>query len=118
MQYVIVRYMHSIFSRTLMLRINRSISGYITNDVLPTLESGISDLDPGNDAEDTCENYRAIATSLIEAKMYKIQSVSIFGHFAVYFIQPDLSMILDKETLNMLRGHMEIRTDTVLVGLL
>jgi hypothetical protein len=109
-QYVIVRYMHSIFSRSLMSRINRSISGYITNDVLPTLETGISDLVPGDDAEDTCENYRGIATCLIEAKMYKIQSVSIFGHFAVYFIQPDLSMILDKETLNMLRGHMEIRT--------
>ena len=92
-----------------MSRINRSISGYITNDVLPTLETGISDLVPGDDAEDTCENYRGIATCLIEAKMYRIQSISTVI-FAVYFIQPDLSMILDKETLNMLRGHMEIRT--------
>jgi hypothetical protein len=109
-QYVIVRYMHGIASRKLILRINRSISEYVTTAVLPALEKGVSGQGVGDDPTDTCEDYRGIATCLIEAKMYKIHSASIFGHFPVYFIQPDLTMILDKETLNTLRGHMEIRT--------
>lgn len=109
-QYVIVRYLHGITSRRLILRINRSISGYVTTEVLPLLEKGVPGPDLGNNPADECEDYRWIATCLIEAKMYKTHSASIFGHFPVYFIQPDLSMILDKETLNTLRGHMEIRT--------
>lgn len=109
-QYVIVRFMHGIASRRLILRINRSISDYVTTAVLPALEKGVTGQDKGDVPADTCEDYRGIATCLIEAKMYKAHSASIFGHFTVYFIQPDLTMILDKETLNTLHGHMEIRT--------
>jgi hypothetical protein len=107
-QYVIVRFMHGIASRRLIFQINRSISEYISTVVMPALQKGIAD--QGLRPDDTCEDYRQIATTLIEAKMYKTRSASIFGHFTVYFIQPDLTMILDKETLNTLRGHMEIQT--------
>jgi hypothetical protein len=109
-QYVIVRFMHGLFSRRLMERINRTISGYITSEVLPALEMDRSVPDSEFGPDSVCEDYRAIATLLIEAKMYKTQSASILGHFPVYYIQPDLSMILDKETLGTLRGHIEIRT--------
>ena len=109
-QYVIIRYMHSIFSRRLILRINRSISAYILADVLPILGNAA----PGQGREgqpgNTCEDYRETATLLIEARMYKIQSDSIFGYFPIFFIQPDLTTILDKETLETLRGHMELPT--------
>jgi hypothetical protein len=109
-QYVIVRFMHGLFSRRLMLRINRTIAGYITTEVLPALQKDRAGLDSGSGPDSICEDYREIATRLIEARMYAIRSASIFGHFPVYYIQPDLTMILDKETLGTLRGHMELRT--------
>ena len=108
-QYVIVRFMHGLFSRRLMLRINRSISGFIASDVLPALEKNRSLPDSGVGADSRCDNYREIATWLIEARMYKTQSASIAGRFTVFFIQPDLTMILEKETLGTLRGHMELQ---------
>ncbi|MBP1930011.1 hypothetical protein J2741_002607 [Methanolinea mesophila] len=109
-QYVIVRFMHGIFSRGLIVRINRGISRYITTEVLPALDHGPAGLAGREGDPYTCEDYREIATRLIEAKMYKTGSASIFGYFIIYFIQPDLSLILEKETLDSLRGHMEIRT--------
>jgi hypothetical protein len=68
----------------------------------PTLEAG------GPDS--SCDDNREIATHLIEARMYMTQSSLIFGHVPVYYIQPDLTMILDQETRGTLRGHMKLQT--------
>jgi hypothetical protein len=109
-QFIIVRFLHSIFSRRLMVSINRSIIGYISEELLPPLKQEVSAGGKDMSLKSSCLSLREIATSLIEARMYTIHRTTIRGTFPVYFIQPNLTLILDRETLDMLRGHMEIRT--------
>jgi hypothetical protein len=111
-QFVIVRFLHGIFSRRLMRSINSSVIRYVKEEILPPLkEAGGHGKKMDVSSGSRCPILREIATSLIEARMYSIHWTSIRGNFPIFFIQPNLSLILDRDTLEMLKGHME---DTIL----
>jgi hypothetical protein len=111
-QFVIVRFLHGIFSRRLMRSINSSVIRYVKEEILPLLkEAGGHGEEMDAPSGSRCPRLREIATSLIEARMYSIHLTSIRGNFPIFFIQPNLTLILDRDTLEMLKGHME---DTIL----
>jgi hypothetical protein len=55
-----------------------------------------------------CEDYRVLATGLLEARVYRIERTAVFGRLPVYTLSPDLTLVADPETLAALRGHLAL----------
>lgn len=105
-QFTLVRYIHSLESRRMTLKISDAIARSLKNDVISVLQevqSGIID-----EKEVDCVHFRTMMTSLLEARMFTTVVSDIFGLFPLYRFKPDLSLITDDETLKILRGHMSI----------
>lgn len=105
-QFTLVRYIHSLESRRMTLKISDAIARSLQNDVISVLQgvqSGIID-----EKEVDCVRFRTMMTSLLEARMFTTVVSDIFGLFPLYRFKPDLSLITDDETLKILRGHMSI----------
>ncbi len=58
-----------------------------------------------------CEDYRVLATGLLEARVYRFARTSVFGRLPVYTLAPDYSLVADPETLATLRGHLDLEPD-------
>jgi hypothetical protein len=58
-----------------------------------------------------CEEYRRLATGLLEAHVYRFARSTVFGRLPIYALSPDLSLVADPETLAMLRGHLDLETE-------
>jgi hypothetical protein len=55
-----------------------------------------------------CEDYRLLATGLLEARVYRFARTTVFGRLPVYTLAPDYSLVADPETLDALRGHLSL----------
>lgn len=99
--YTIARPVHSRESRRLARQIATAVVRYINGVVRPRLESG------GPAAMD-CDDYRVLATALLEARVYRFARSAIFGRVPIYVLTPDLSLVADPETLGALRGHLNL----------
>ena len=55
-----------------------------------------------------CEDYRVLATGLLEARVYRFERSTVFGRLPVYTLSPDLTLVADPETLGALRGHLAL----------
>ncbi|MEN6343601.1 MAG: hypothetical protein ABFC89_13705 [Methanospirillum sp.] len=97
--YAVTRTVHGRESRRLARQVAGAIIRYIDGDLGPRLESGA-----GRD----CEEYRSLATGLLEARVYRFVRTAVFGRLPVYILSPDLSLVSDKETLSALRGHLNL----------
>jgi hypothetical protein len=105
-QFTLVRYIHSLESRRMTLKVSNAITRSLQNDVISVLQkvqSGII-----NEKEMDCVHLRTMMTSLLEARMFTTVVSDIFGLFPLYLFRPDLTLITDTETLKILRGHMSI----------
>ncbi len=105
-QFILVRYIHSLESRRMTLKVSDAIARSLQNDVISVLQkvqSGILD-----EKEMDCTHLRIMMTSLLEARMFTTVVSDIFGLFPLYLFKPDLTLITDDETLKILRGHMSI----------
>jgi hypothetical protein len=105
-QFTLVRYIHSLESRRMTLKVSDAIARSLQNDVISILQkvqSGIID-----EKELDCVHLRTMMTSLLEARMFTTVVSDIFGLFPLYLFKPDLSLITDDETVKILRGHMSI----------
>ena len=105
-QFTLVRYIHSLESRRMTLKVSDAITRSLQNDVISVLQkvqSGIID-----EKEMDCVHLRTMMTSLLEARMFTTVVSDIFGLFPLYLFRPDLTLITDTETLKILRGHMSI----------
>jgi hypothetical protein len=105
-QFTLVRYIHSLESRRMTLKVSDGIVRSLQNDVISVLQkvqSGFID-----EKEVDCMHLRTMMTTLLEARMFTTVVTDIFGLFPLYLFKPDLSLITDDETLKILRGHMSI----------
>jgi hypothetical protein len=95
-QYFIFRYIHGITSRNLIKTFSDSKSRHLhsqmdTTDAACRAEQGPS---PGSDI--VCET----TTLLLESKIYQVEKKTILGAFPVYIVNPDLSVLFDKQKLD------------------
>ena len=97
--YAVTRVVHGRESRRLARQIAGAVIRYIDGDLDPRLES-----EPGPD----CEEYRVLATGLLEARVYRFFRTTVFGRLPIYVLSPDLSLVADTETLSALRGHLSL----------
>lgn len=75
---------------------------YIDEEVGPRLGSGEAP------AVMDCEDYRVLATGLLEARVYRFTRTTVAGRLPVYTLSPDLTLEADPETLGALRGHLDL----------
>jgi hypothetical protein len=98
--YAVTRTVHSRESRHLVRGVAEAIIRYIDGELGPRLEGAPAVLD--------CEDYRELATGLLEARVYRFERSTVAGRLPVYTISPDLSLVADPETLSALRGHLDL----------
>jgi hypothetical protein len=106
-QFLLIRFIHSLQSRRTSYHISTSLVKFVNDEVL-TVVNQIRAGDRDEQSID-CEEYRRLMTGLLEAKMYRTVKSETLGFFPLYLFQSDLSLILGKETIDILRGHMSIR---------
>jgi hypothetical protein len=99
--YLVTRMVQSRESRRMARQVAEAVVRYLDADLAPRLARG------GPVAMD-CEAYRALATGLLEARVYRFDSLTLAGRLPVYVLTPDLSLVADAETLAALRGHLEL----------
>ena len=95
-QYFIFRYIHGITSRNLVKTFSDSKSRHLhsqmdTTDAACRADQGAA---PGFDI--VCET----TTLLLESKIYQVEKKTILGTFPVYIVNPDLSVLFDKQKLD------------------
>jgi len=99
--YLVTRSAQVVESRRLARQVAEAIVGYIDREVHPRME-GITP------AVMDCEDYRVLATGLLEARVYRYVRSTVFGRLPVYTLSPDLTLVADPETLGALRGHLAL----------
>ena len=87
-------------SRRLARQVAEATVRYIDREVHPRLE--------GHPAVMDCEDYRVLATGLLEARVYRFARTTVFGRLPVYTLAPDYTLVADPETLAALRGHLDL----------
>ncbi len=97
--YLVTRAVHSAESRRLARQVAAAVIRYVDAEAVPCLENG---------AAMDCEDYRVLATGLLEARVYRFQRSTVFGRSPVYTLSPDLPLVADPETLGALRGHLHL----------
>lgn len=95
-QYFIFRYIHGITSRKMITTFSDVKSQHLyhqmnTTEKVCQAEQGV---EPVSDI--VCET----TTLLLESKIYQIEKKTIMGAFPVYIVNPDLSVIFDKQKLD------------------
>jgi len=105
-QYIFIRYIHSLESRRMTAWVSAAIENFVQKNVIPIIEKARQG--EINEADIECTQYRTLMASLLEAKMFKTFVTSIYGLYPIYYFKPDLSLILDEETLSALKGHMSL----------
>ena len=105
-QFTLVRYIHSLESRRMTLKVSNAIVRSLQNDVISVLQK----VQSGSigEKEMDCTHLRTMMTTLLEARMFMTVVSDIFGLFPLYMFKPDLTLITDDETLKILRGHLSI----------
>ena len=101
--YAVTRTTHSAESGLLARQVAEAIVRFIDQELAPRLEG---------DAVIDCEGYRALATGLLEARVYRFERGTVFGRLPVYTLTPDLTLVADPETLAALRGHLDLGPST------
>jgi hypothetical protein len=99
--YLVTRTVQSRESRRMARQVADAVVRYLDDDLAPRLAGG------GPAAMD-CEEYRALATGLLEARVYRFDRLTLAGRLPVYLLTPDLSLVADAETLAALRGHLDL----------
>lgn len=98
--YIVTRTVQSRESRRMALQVSEAAVRYIDEDIVPRLDGGPAAMD--------CEEYRVLATGLLEARVYRFERLTAAGRLPVYMLSPDLSLVADPETLAALRGHLNL----------
>ena len=99
--YTVTRTVQSRESRRLARFVTEAVIHYIDRDLAPRLADA-------RQAMMDCEEYRALATGLLEARVYRFDRLTVLGRLPVYLLTPDLSLVVDPETLVALRGHLAL----------
>ena len=99
--YVITRSVQSAESRPLARQVAEAVTRYIDDEAR---FSGGPETLPAID----CEEYRELATGLLEARVYRFARSTVAGRLPIYTLTPDLSLVADPETLGALRGHLNL----------
>lgn len=103
--YAVTRTVHSAESRQLARRVAAAAVRFIDTGLLPRLGGG------GAPSVLDCEEYRVLATGLLEARVYRVERSAPGGRLPVYTVSPDLALVSDPETLAALRGHLDLEPD-------
>lgn len=99
--YLVTRTVQSRESRRMARQVADAVVRYLDDDLAPRLAGA------GPAAMD-CEEYRTLATGLLEARVYRFDRLTVAGRLPVYLLTPDLSLVADAETLAALRGHLDL----------
>ena len=97
--YVVTRTDQAVESRRLARQVAEAVIRFIDLDLRPRLESG---------AVMDCDEYRRLATGLLEARVYRFARSTVLGRLPIYALAPDLTLVADPETLAALRGHLDL----------
>jgi hypothetical protein len=98
--YAVTRMAHSAASRPLARQVAEAVVRYIDGELMPRVRGGAAATD--------CEEYRALATGLLEARVYRFSRSTLAGRLPVYSLGTDLALVADPETLGALRGHLDL----------
>jgi hypothetical protein len=100
--YGITRMVQSRESRRLARQVAEAIVRYIDTEIAPMV--GAAGVQTAMD----CDEYRVLATGLLEARVYRFARTTLAGRLPLYTLSPDLSFVADPETLAALRGHLDL----------
>jgi hypothetical protein len=100
--YGIARAVQSRESRRLARQVAEAILRYVDTEITPMVQA--ADVPAPMD----CEEYRVLATGLLEARVYRFERTTLAGRLPLYTLSPDLSLVADPETLAALRGHLSL----------
>jgi hypothetical protein len=106
-QYFIVRFFHGIASARMAERFSASTLSLLQDaegeDTSPAAEAP----DVGADIPGPAEAMRSAASALLQARIYRLEQNTLFGAFPVYTVNPDFSVIFDKEVISVITGYLK-----------
>jgi hypothetical protein len=112
-QYFIIRYLHGITSRHLAERFSEmkthSLSRQIKTEGISPAQNGAAGELPEFFSTDAA---REAACVLLESRIYQLEERTIFKAFPVYIVNPDFSVMLNKNALDELFRHVPLPKQT------